>query len=122
MNMMSSGINVRQRDIVLVAFPFSDLSQSKKRPAVIISNREYNSKNEDVICCAITSNVRSYCNSIELHQGDLESGHLTMQSLIKPAKLFTLDKSVIIKSLARLNVKKSKEVVSHLNLSITIDE
>ena len=42
---MTSGMSVNQRDIILMPFPFTDLSQIKRRPGMIISNHEYNSNN-----------------------------------------------------------------------------
>lgn len=58
--MMKDGIIANQRDIVLIVCPYSDLSQNKKRPVLILSNNDYNFHNEDIICCAITSNPRNY--------------------------------------------------------------
>jgi len=43
-----------QGNVILIPFPYSDLTGSKKRPALIISNS--NLKGEDKICCLITSN------------------------------------------------------------------
>ena len=120
--MTTNGINVKQRDIILIPFPYSDLSQEKRRPAVIISDSEYNTHNEDVICCAITSNPREYHQSIEINNQDLDDGSLMFNSRVKPSKIFTLNQSSVIKRLARLNIPKSKEVVKQLNVSIKIEE
>lgn len=119
--MMTNGMNIEQRDILLIPFPYSDMSQEKKRPVLILSNREHNRYNADVICCAITSNPRQYENSIELRNGDLESGSLNMDSRIKPNKIFTLSKSNVIKKLGKVNKTKTKEVIDNLNLFIEID-
>ena len=48
---------LKQRDIILVPFPFTDLTNSKRRPALIISNNKFNKESGDVIVCAITSNI-----------------------------------------------------------------
>ncbi|MBI4738005.1 type II toxin-antitoxin system PemK/MazF family toxin [Candidatus Woesearchaeota archaeon] len=120
--MMTNGTTVKQRDIILIPFPYSDLSQEKKRPAVIISDSEYNTHNEDVICCAITSNPREYHQSIEINNQDLDDGSLMFNSRVKPSKIFALNQSSVIKRLARLNIPKSKEVVKQLNISIKIEE
>ena len=37
-------MKVKQRDIILIKFPFSDLSGAKVRPALVISNNQYNQK------------------------------------------------------------------------------
>lgn len=119
---MTSGMNVNQRDIILIPFPFSDLSQTKRRPGRIISNHEYNSNNEDVICCAITSNPRNYDKSIKIVNEDLDSGNLHYESRVKPTKIFTLNKRMIVKKLAKLNIIKSKEIVKNLTHSIEIND
>ncbi|AKB77808.1 hypothetical protein MSHOH_1325 [Methanosarcina horonobensis HB-1 = JCM 15518] len=119
---MKPGTNVKQRDIILIPFPFSDLSTSKRRPAIIISNSYYNTRNDDVICCAITSNPRNCAGYVPITSADLDKGQLNYQSRIKPTKVFTLNKNLIIKPLARLNIEKSKEVIRNLNSSIYIED
>lgn len=104
-----------QRDIVLLPMPFTDLSAKKNRPALIISNPEFNTKNQDIICCGITSNPRDYIKSIEINEQDLEQGGLPTKSKIKPNKVFTLSKRKIIKKLATLNLTKTKEAIKNLS-------
>jgi len=118
--MMKDGIHVNQRDIVLTSFPYTSLSQIKKRPAMVISNQNYNSSNEDVICCALTSNLANYSGSVKIDSRDLEFGNLLYKSLIKPDKVFTLGKELILKKLARLNKSKSKKVIKNLNKLVKI--
>jgi mRNA interferase MazF len=120
--MMKPGMNVKQRDIILIPVPFSDLSTSKRRPAIVISNSSYNMHSDDVICCAITSNPRNYAGCVPINNSDLESGYLKYESQIKPTKVFTLNKNLIIKFLAKLNTEKSKEVIRSLNSSICIED
>ena len=48
---------ILQRDIVLLTFPFSDLKSSKIRPAIVLSNDEYNSQFEDFVAVPLTSNL-----------------------------------------------------------------
>ncbi len=45
-------------DVVLVPFPFSDQTTTKKRPAVIISSNTYNDTSRDIVIMAITSQAR----------------------------------------------------------------
>jgi len=47
----------KQRDIVFIPIPFTDLSSSKKRPVVVLSNNDYNNFSDDIIVVAITSNI-----------------------------------------------------------------
>ena len=117
---MNAGTTINQRDIVLIDVPYSDLSGMKKRPVLIISDNEHNSHNEDIICCAVTSNPRNYAKSIEISMQELEFGRLEPTSRIKATKIFALDKNNIQKIIARLNTEKSRQVVKLLNEAIEI--
>jgi len=61
-----------QGDILLVPIPFSDLSSSKKRPVLVLSNNEYNSKTNDIVVAAITSNIITKDYTILLTTEDKE--------------------------------------------------
>lgn len=91
------GMKYSQREIVLVPFPFSDLSTTKKRPVLIISNDDYNSKYDDVVVCVITSKKFKDDLSVAIKDDDLEYGFMPEESTIKYHKLFTINKSKIVK-------------------------
>ena len=79
-------------DVVVLPFPFSNLSKSKRRPAIIVANLN----GDDLILSQITSQARNDEYSIILSKKDFESGSLDHMSLIRPNKIFTADKSIII--------------------------
>ncbi len=91
------GIKCRQRDIVLVPFPYSDLSSSKRRPVLVVSNDNYNSKFQDVVVCVITTNLRKDEYSVALTAADLEVGMLPEDSVVKIHKLFTIDQDQVLR-------------------------
>ncbi|MCA1917622.1 type II toxin-antitoxin system PemK/MazF family toxin [Methanospirillum hungatei] len=72
-------------DIIVIPFPFSDLSSVKRRPALVIAPVT----GDDLILCQITSKYHSDPYSISLHPSDLISGTLKEMSYIRPDKLFT---------------------------------
>jgi mRNA interferase MazF len=117
---MTAGIIAKQRDIVLIPFPYSDFSQYKQRPVLILSNDKHNEAGKDIICCAITSNPRSYKGSIPVYDEHLETGTLFYKSRIKPNKLFTLHQDTIIKRLARLNRYTATLVIKELTELVQI--
>lgn len=100
--MTLSGTMLRQRDIVLIPIPFTDLVSQKKRPAVIISSDTYNESNEDIVVVALTSNIESRNFTITLTADDLEDGVLKVTSMIRVDKIYTLNKSIIIKTFGRV--------------------
>lgn len=112
---------VRQRDIILIPFPYSDFLEIKKRPALILSNNNYHRNNNDMICCAMTSASKLFFNSIVVSDKDLQEGNLIFKSSIRPNKLFTIRQNEIIRRFGRLDVNKFKDVLALLNLNIEID-
>jgi mRNA interferase MazF len=84
--------------VVLVPFPFSDLSNSKKRPAVVVAS----AGRGDWILCQITSNPYSDPNSVPLDSMDFFHGGLQIRSYARPAKLFTANESLIISETGQL--------------------
>jgi mRNA interferase MazF len=88
-------------DIVLVPFPFTNQTASKRRPAVIISSRAYNDARPDVIVMAVTSQLRPTPALGETWvQGWQEAG-LLKPSAIKPV-MATLERSLLIRQLGAL--------------------
>ncbi len=119
--MMRDGINIEQKSIILVSFPYTDLSSSKKRPALIISNNKFNMSSKDVICCLITSNPGTYPHCVPITNKDMENGFLEFDSQIKPYRLFTVSKKLIYKILGKLNTKKANEVEKELSALTLIE-
>jgi mRNA interferase MazF len=91
-------------DVVLVPFPFSDQSASKKRPAVIISSDRYNKLSSDVVIMAITSKTHKADGPVEYVIEDWEKTGLLKPSLIKPA-VSTIEQKLIIKKLGSFSSK-----------------
>jgi mRNA interferase MazF len=77
--------------VVLVPFPFSDLSQSKLRPAVVLAA----AGRDDYILCQVTSNPYADPLAVELTQASFASGSLQRTSYARPGKLFTAHTSLI---------------------------
>jgi mRNA interferase MazF len=101
-----------QREIVLVPFPYSDLSTTKKRPVLIVSNDAYNRQFEDVVVCVITSNRFSDAYSVPLENDDLEIGVLPESSVVKSHKLFTVHQGSILKKFSLVKPEYFEHVVS----------
>jgi Growth inhibitor len=109
----------RQRDIVLVPFPFSDLSGQKVRPVLILSNDTYNKQSADVVVCGITTNIRPAPYSIVINVTDVEQpGTLRHTSKIKVDTIASLEQSILIKQIARLKSSIFNQVVAEIGVLI----
>ncbi|MDA3788968.1 MAG: type II toxin-antitoxin system PemK/MazF family toxin [Desulfobacula sp.] len=109
---MKSTMIYKKLDVVLIPFPFTDLSATKKRPGLIISPDQYN-KNLDVIIAFITSKLDTP------HQlGDYKIMKSEKSGLPKPSmirmKFATIDKSIIFKTLGSLHEPDSKKFTQSL--------
>jgi len=70
---------MKQRDIILVPFPFSDQSGQKVRPALVISNNIFNQTSDDLLVCAITSTFKQEKYIVFLKANDIETGVLCQE-------------------------------------------
>ena len=85
--------------VVLVPFPFSDLSQSKVRPAVCLAD----AGRGDWVLCQITSNRYGDPAAIPLDAADFASGGLSVSSFVRPGKLFTAHGGLFLRSVGTLS-------------------
>ena len=88
-------------DVVLVGFPFTNLQTTKKRPAVIISNAQYQQHRPDVILMAITSQIRQPLQSDEALLQDWQAAGLVKPSVFKPL-IATIEQGRIVKTMGQL--------------------
>src|SRR3989338_11283121 len=94
--MMSGGMMYSKGDIIAINFPFSDLMNAKKRPMVVLAEKE-----EDIIGCAITSNPNSDGVVIEV----FEEGDLPLKSKIKYWQIHTFLKDLAVKKVGKISKK-----------------
>ncbi len=66
---MPSTMAYRQGDIVLVSFPFTDLTSSKRRPALVLSPDSFNAAGEHLVLAAVTSHITDDPNAVHLWRG-----------------------------------------------------
>jgi mRNA interferase MazF len=108
--------------VVLVPFPFTDLSGRKRRPALVVSPEGFHE--QDLILCVITSRVPERLSTWEvaLADGDMAEGELPKESVIKVGKLFTTHRSLIAGRFGAIKEEKSEEVLGRLRDLFAGDE
>ena len=97
-------------DVVVVPFPFSDLTQIKRRPALVVANL----LGDDLILCQITSQNIKDSYAIAISNNDFSSGGLNQNSNIRPNRIFTADSKIIIYKVGQLKIEKLTEVISKI--------
>ena len=96
--------------VVLVPFPFSDLSQAKLRPAVVLAN----ASRGDWILCQITSNPFGDTHAITLDEACFTTGSLRITSYARPGKLFTANDTLIVGQVGILKADPIKQIVERV--------
>lgn len=97
-------------EVVVVPFPFSDLSQFKRRPAIVITDLT----GDDLILCQITSQSIFDKYAIPLSDDDFQKGSLKKKSNIRPNRIFTADSHIILYKVGRIRDDKIKEVINKI--------
>jgi len=106
-------------DVLLVPFPFSDLSATKVRPAVVISSRYYHSTQPDILLAAITSKISVVPDPLDYPLSDWRSAGLRYPSAFKPV-IFTLDPGRVILHVGKLITVDMTEIDSRLRLALNL--
>jgi mRNA interferase MazF len=102
-------------DVVLVPFPFTDQSATKKRPAVVISSAAYHTERPDLIIMAVTSQIRAPSSIGEVIVKDWQAAGLLKPSAIKPV-ITTIEKNLVIRHMGRLGEEDQRVVEETLKV------
>jgi len=97
-------------EVVIFQFPFSDISDSRKRPSLVVASL----KGDHVILAQITGQPRPDPDLIKLLGKDFQVGGISRDSFIRPSILFTIHKSRINYKAGKLKPEKIKEVQNKL--------
>jgi mRNA interferase MazF len=93
--------NYKFGDVILVPFPFTDQTTTKKRPSVVVSSTDYQRQRSDLILIAVTSQANPATYFAEMTITEWKAAGLLKSSIIKPV-LTTIDKMLVIKKLGEL--------------------
>ena len=99
---MAQDSSLRFGDVVLVPFPFTDQSGTKKRPAVVVSSTGYNTNRYDIVIMAVTSQVRTPLAFGEAMVGEWQSAGLLKSSVLKPV-FATIEQGLVLRVMGQLS-------------------
>jgi mRNA interferase MazF len=113
-------IELTQGSLVLVDFSYSDQTQSKLRPALVVSNSAYNKISRDVIVTKITSKKpRIY--AVGIANEDLATGSLDLPSYVQADGIYALEKALICDKIGILKPGKTEEILNQVAQLLSID-
>ncbi|MFH1260014.1 MAG: type II toxin-antitoxin system PemK/MazF family toxin [Elusimicrobiota bacterium] len=97
-------------DVVVIPFPFTNLTETKKRPAFVVTNLQGN----DIIICPITSQLNKDNYSILITSSDMKTGELNKISNARPNVIFTADRNLIKYKIGKLTQTKTTEIINKI--------
>lgn len=93
-------------DVVVVPFPFSDLTSAKRRPALVLAALE----GDDLILCQITSKSTRDSYAVSVEEAHFTEGGLRQGSNIRPNRVFTADSHIVLYKIGHLKSDKLNEI------------
>jgi mRNA interferase MazF len=105
-----------QWDVVAVPFPFTDQQGSKRRPALVLSIRDFNACGHSVMAMITTQHHRAWPGDTVIQ--DREAAGLPLPCVVR-LKLFTLDARLIIRKLGSLEAQDRSKVQEALSTFLT---
>lgn len=112
-------MNFAQWEIVYIKFPFTDLSNYKLRPALVISNNNYNKKG-NLMLIWIFWNEWISDFSLLLDENNIESWKMLKQSFLRFQNIFTLDKALVERKIWKVKKAFLQNIYTKLNSYIKI--
>ena len=105
----------KQGDIVLIPIPFTDLSSTKQRPVIVVSNDAYNRHSADVVVVAMTSNPTPGPYTFVLTSANLERGRLNRPGQVRVDKVYALSQALIVKTFGRVDAATLNRIHEQLH-------
>lgn len=115
---------IRRGDVVLVSFPFTDVAQSKIRPAVIVQNDRDNQRLRKTVVAMVTGNLRRAGDPSHLLIDPAtvpgQSAGLSGPSLVSCNNLFTIEQGNVIRHLGHLSTALKQRLTASLKAALEI--
>ncbi len=108
---------MKRGTVVLIRYPFTDLSSIKVRPALVISNDNYNANQDDVVFLLITSNISRISPDdyvLETTNPEFKNTGLSQASAFRMGKIVTLKNNLLKRELGIAGPNTLKEIEKRL--------
>ena len=109
----------RRGEVVLVKYPYTNLTASKARPAMVVSGSQYQMEQPDLMLAALTTNVGAANGSLDYLLQDWQAANLRFPTALKPL-IATLEPALIVHHLGFLTAHDLAEVESRLRLTLEL--
>ncbi|MDR2686278.1 MAG: type II toxin-antitoxin system PemK/MazF family toxin [Oscillospiraceae bacterium] len=112
----------KQRDVLLLPVPFTDLSSQKVRPVIVLSGNDYNEANEDIVIAGVTSQICGRDYEVALNPGHMETGRLPRTSCVRTDKIYALSQEIVRKHYGTVNEAFFAQLLQSIHTLIKLPE
>lgn len=102
-------------EVVLVSYPYTDLSASKAHPALVLSGDLCHSEEPDIVLGALTSNLAAATGPLNYVLNDWEAAAIKFPTAFKPV-IATLEPSLIVHRIGTLSSQDLHEVIERVKM------
>ena len=106
-------------DVVLIPFPFTDLTATKTRPAVVVSSAAYQSVRSELLLAYVSSQVAKAIAPIDHILNDWQAAGLLKPSFVRP-KIAAIEPKLIVHQVGRLVAQDMDEVDRRLRSAMAL--
>jgi len=107
-------MQINQKEVVLLPYPFSNFGGMKVRPALVVSNEYFNKKSADCIMVPLTTVIKDEPYSVIIDNNDMNSGELVKQSRIRADKIFCVEKNLVTMKIGIIKDKTFEKVKAEI--------
>lgn len=106
--------NLNQKSIVLARVPFSNITDYKIRPAIIISNNHYNKNHPDFWIVPLSSQEKNKEFELELDKKEIIKGNLDQKSFVRADVIATIEQELVLKEIGKVSDDFFKKIISRV--------
>lgn len=108
-------------DVVLIPFPYTDLSATKTRPAVVVSSRRYHEVRPDLLVAYVSSQIQGADRFMDHVIVDWQGANLLKPSFVRP-KLAAIEPSLVVHHVGTLSMSDLIEVDRRLRRALDLTQ
>lgn len=108
-------------DVVLIPFPYTDLTAAKTRPAIVISSAAYQAVRSELLLAYVSSQITKATPTIDYLLQDWKQAGLPKPSFVRP-KVAAIEPGLVVHQIGQLSHRDREEVDRRLRLAMALTE
>ncbi|NKQ34243.1 MAG: type II toxin-antitoxin system PemK/MazF family toxin [Chloroflexi bacterium] len=108
-------------DVVLIPFPYTDLTATKTRPTIVVSSNAYHAVRSELILIYVSSRITSADSAMDYVLTDWKQAGLLKPSFVRP-KIAAIEPTLVVHHIGKLSARDLLEVDRRLRKAMDLTE